>query len=356
MLPISPEWKCWIRVRQIKLVGLGFFSALFFIPTLFPLRIATAQATSQKFPIVYSPHYDISFFGIEKFHPFDSRKYGKIYRHLIKAGWQKEIFYEPPQASKEDLLLVHSAEYLDSLKDSKAVARIAELPTLAFLPNFLLQKNLLEPMNYGAGGTILASQLALKNGWSINLSGGYHHAKADSGGGFCFFADVPIAIRKLMKEHPDMTYLIIDLDAHQGNGHESVLKDDPRVSIFDVYNGQIYPGDTEAKQYIDFDFPVRSGIKDVEYLELINKKVPKVIEKVKPGIIFYIAGTDVFEEDPLGMMKVSQAGIIKRDEIVFRAARNRKIPIVMVLGGGYTKKNASNIAESIQNLLANVLR
>src|SRR3989338_4264328 len=173
---------------------------------------------TDKLPIVYSKHYDISLFGLEKFHPFDTQKYGKVYRYLVnKVGINKNRFYTPEIVSEEDLLSVHTPEYLYSLKESKNVARIAELGILAKIPNIILQHKLLKPMRYATGGTILGCDLALEHGWAINLSGGYHHAKADSGGGFCFFADVPIAVYKLLKNNPNLSIMIIDLDAHQGN-------------------------------------------------------------------------------------------------------------------------------------------
>ena len=113
---------------------------------------------------------------------------------------------------------------------SANIALIAEVMMAALLPNGILQKHLLEPIRYATGGTILGCGLAIERGWAINLSGGYHHAKADSGGGFCFFADVPIAVRKMWDDHPDRKVLIVDLDAHQGNGNASIFRDEPRVT------------------------------------------------------------------------------------------------------------------------------
>ena len=118
-----------------------------------------------QIPIVYSPHYNISFFGVEKLHPFDSAKYGKIFQHLIdKAGIQPDSFFVPPRATADELLLVHSVDYLRSLEKSPVVAEIAELEMLSGAPNFLLQRFLLRPMQYGTGGTILGAELALKYG------------------------------------------------------------------------------------------------------------------------------------------------------------------------------------------------
>lgn len=312
--------------------------------------------TISKIPIIYSKHYNITAFGLQKLHPFDTEKYGKIYKYLVKkVGIEKNRFYVPEIASVEDLLIVHSREYLFSLNKNENVVRIAEVGALTLVPNPLLQVCLLKPMRYATGGTILGSELALEYGWAINLSGGYQHAKVDSGGGFCFFADIPIAVHKLFKKNPDLSVLIIDLDAHQGNGCESIFKDDPRVYILDVYNGQIYPGDFEAKKYIEFDYSVKSYIKDEEYLSLVKKGIIKAVVDSKPDFIVYNAGTDIFGKDPLGCMSISEDGIIKRDEIVFRYALTKKIPILMVLSGGYSKESAAIIGKSIENILKNVI-
>ncbi len=310
-----------------------------------------------KLPIVFSPHYDITLGGVEKLHPFDTGKYGKVYEYLVKkTGIAKDRFYVPDMASQEDLLSVHSKEYLDSLKESLVIAAIAEVSLLRYLPNSVLQNRLLKPMKYATGGTILGCELALKYGWAINLSGGYHHAKRDSGGGFCFYADIPIAIYKLFTKKSDLSVMIVDLDAHQGNGCESIFADDCRVYIFDVYNKDIYPWDDEARRYIDFNYPVESYIGDKEYLSLIEAKLTDAILASKPDIIVYNAGTDIFREDPLGCMNISHDGIIKRDEIVFKTAIKNDIPILMVLSGGYSKRSAAIIGESIENILKNIIR
>ena len=149
--------------------------------------------------------------------------------------------------------------------------------------------------------------------------------------------------------------LIVDLDAHQGNGHESIHAKDKRVKIFDVYSGNNYPGDEAAKEAIDFNYPVKHGIRDAEYLSLLHVELPKAINQVNPDLIVYNAGTDIFEGDPLGRMSISEGGIMKRDEFVFRLAQEKKIPILMVLSGGYSSDSARIIGKSLENVLKNVL-
>jgi histone deacetylase 11 len=316
----------------------------------------TCPCAAGRLPLVYSGQYDITFYGLEKLHPFDTSKYSKVYKYLVeKAGIDKNSFFEPPIVTDEQLKDVHTQAYLDSLKKSSTLAKIAEFTTLSFIPNTILQRRMLDPMRYATGGTILGAKLALQYGWAINLSGGYHHAKAGSGGGFCVYADIPIAVHELWKKDSSLRVLVVDLDAHQGNGNEMIFKDDKRVSVLDFYNRDIYPNDTEAKLYIRFDYPLRTNIEDDEYISMLKTALPAAIRTAAPGLIIYNAGTDLFEGDLLGEMRISEKGIMDRDEIVFRNALNNKIPILMVLSGGYTKKSSIIIGKSIENIIRNVI-
>lgn len=313
------------------------------------------EEIENKLPIIFHPDYDISLLGLEKLHPFDSCKYGKVAEYLAQHGICKTRFYEPKKITDQELTQVHSQAYLDSLKDSSVVARITEIGLLSYVPHFLVKRTLLNAMKLATGGTVLGADLALKEGWAINLSGGYHHAKAQNGEGFCVYADIPLAVKKVLEKHPDFKIMVIDLDAHQGNGHESCLKDEKRVTIFDIYNKDVYPHDIEAQKRIDFNYPVPAGITDEPYLSLVSTYVPQALDQVQPNLIIYNAGTDIFGEDPLGRMRISEQGIIKRDELVFTYAKERNIPILMVLSGGYTQKSASIIGKSIHHVLTNVL-
>ncbi|XP_041835763.1 histone deacetylase 11 [Melanotaenia boesemani] len=143
---------------------------------------------------------------------------------------------------------------------------------------------------------------------------------------------------------------IIDLDAHQGNGHERDFLDDRRVFIMDMYNRYIYPGDAHAKRAIKRKVELDWGTEDSEYLQKVELHSEGALNEVRPDIIVYNAGTDILDGDPLGGLSISPQGIIKRDEIVFKAAKLRGIPILMVTSGGYQKKTARIIADSILNL------
>ncbi|XP_013881770.1 histone deacetylase 11 [Austrofundulus limnaeus] len=303
-------------------------------------------------PIVYHPDYNITFMGLEKLHPFDSGKWGKVIHFLKEEQFIHDgNIVEAREATEEDLLVVHSKRYLNRLKWSVVVASITEIPPLLFLPNPLVQRKVLRPLRTQTGGTIMAGKLAIDRGWAINVGGGFHHCSSDKGGGFCAYADITLAIKFLFERVEGISRAtIIDLDAHQGNGHERDFMDDRRVFIMDMYNHNIYPGDRFAKRAIRRKVELEWGTEDSEYLQKLELHSEGTLNEVRPDILVYNAGTDILDGDPLGGLSISPQGIIKRDEIVFRAARQRGIPILMVTSGGYQKKTAQIIAESILNL------
>eukprot|EP00262_Sarcandra_glabra_P002660 TRINITY_DN13066_c0_g1_i1.p1 TRINITY_DN13066_c0_g1~~TRINITY_DN13066_c0_g1_i1.p1 ORF type:complete len:361 (-),score=66.12 TRINITY_DN13066_c0_g1_i1:93-1175(-) len=304
-----------------------------------------------KVPVIYSASYDISFFGMEKLHPFDSSKWGRICQFLIVDGiLAKNRIVEPVEASKDDLLVVHSESYLSSLKSSLKVSLIIEVPPVALLPNCLVQQRVLYPFRKQVGGSILAAKLAKERGWAINVGGGFHHCSADRGGGFCAYADISLCIHYAFMRLNISRVMIIDLDAHQGNGHEMDFSNDRRVYILDMYNTEIYPQDYGARRYIDQKVELMSGTTTNGYLEQLDKALTVAERMFDPELVVYNAGTDILDGDPLGRLKVSSDGITIRDEKVFRFAKERKIPLVMLTSGGYMKSSARVIADSISNL------
>ncbi|MDA3813776.1 MAG: histone deacetylase [Candidatus Cloacimonetes bacterium] len=306
----------------------------------------------KKIPIIYSKKYNISVLGLEKLHPFDTKKYRTIYKTLKKQlNLSSKQFYSPYRIIDEDLLCVHSKEYLDSLKRSVTIEGIVEIPIVKFIPNFILQKGILDSMRYATGGTIMGLKLVIEYGWAINLSGGYHHANRDHGEGFCVYADIPIALKSIWQMYPQLKALIIDLDAHQGNGCSNILGKDDRVAILDIYNPFIFPKDRCAENLVSHKLLLYNRTEDKIYLEKLNLWLPKAIIKHKPDVIIYNAGTDIFIDDPMGSLNVTEQGILKRDEIVFRTAKNNKIPILMLLSGGYHKKSGDIVGRSILNLV-----
>ncbi|XP_076944737.1 histone deacetylase 2-like isoform X2 [Bidens hawaiensis] len=304
-----------------------------------------------KAPIIYSTAYDISFLGIEKLHPFDSSKWGRICGFLIENGTlEKTRIVEPLEATKDDLLVVHSESYLNSLKSSLNVSVITEVPPVAVFPNCLVQKKVLYPFRKQVGGTILAAKLAKERGCAINVGGGFHHCCADRGGGFCAYADISLCILYAFVRLNISRVMIIDLDAHQGNGHEKDFSNDRRVYILDMYNPNIYPLDYEARRYIDQRVEVPSGTVTEKYLMMLDEALKVAENAFDPELVIYNAGTDILDGDPLGRLKVIPQGVTIRDEKVFKFAHDKNIPLVMLTSGGYMKTSARVIADSIINL------
>src|SRR5262249_909317 len=153
--------------------------------------------------------------GFEKLHPFDINKYAKIYRQLVTDNLLRPAnVYVPEEISRTDILRVHTAGYLENLRNSKKLAKYLEAPLAEWLPAGIADRRLLRAFRYSTGGTLLAARQALHHGMAINLGGGYPHAEPDRGGGFCVYADMPIAIRALQAEKLLRRVLVVDLDVH----------------------------------------------------------------------------------------------------------------------------------------------
>lgn len=304
-----------------------------------------------KVPVVYDDSYNISFYGAENVHPFDTRKYEKVFKYLEQANLiSYESVIRPVFPSMEVLSKVHTSAYLASMKDTVQVSRITEVPLLSVLPSNLVYRNFVVPQLYASAGTMHATKIALDKGWAINIGGGFHHAHKEDASGFCLFSDIALSVLMARETESVNKIMIIDLDAHQGNGHGRDFGADENVYIFDMYNAIIFPNDYEG--YIGLDknvhVKVRSG--DEVYLDKLAKSLKEAFNEFKPDLIIYNAGTDILEGDPLGMLNVSPKGVMARDEMVFTYARKQAIPIVMLLSGGYQENNAKVIAGSIINL------
>lgn len=314
--------------------------------------------------IIYSEDYDISLYGIERLHPFDSHKYSRIWMALKdRFGPDIDNLCLSPGApvSRDDLQRVHCSSYLDQLESkftsSATLARALQLPFLSFLPSRLLSKAILAPMKWATSGTVLASREALMCQMVFNLSGGYHHAEEGKGDGFCVYSDVAVAISVLRFEQQIQSgdqIVIIDLDAHQGNGLERIFMNDPSVHFFDMYNADIYPQDDYAKSRINCNLPIESGTDGSAYLQILKDHLSPFLDRLNPDpkLAFYVAGTDVYDKDPLGEIKVSKDQILCRDMFVVSTLCRRKIPLVMLLGGGYTRESHKIASQSIGEILS----
>ncbi|SHJ43023.1 histone deacetylase 11 [Rubritalea squalenifaciens DSM 18772] len=298
-------------------------------------QVESQQSEVAKVPVVYSPDYKLSLFGLEKLHPFDIGKYDKIYEALENDGMlDAKRIHKPEKLDGAQLGLVHTEAYLDSLRDPRMVARYMEAPAIKMVPRMLLESKVVDPFILCSGGTLLAARLALKEGVAVNLGGGYHHAKPNSGEGFCIIADVPIAIRQLQLEGKIKKALIIDTDIHQGNGTIRCLWQDESTFCFSMHEAGIYP---LPKEKGDLDVELRAGIKDQEYLEILQSHLAKLIQSSKPDIVFHVAGCDALLGDPLANGAMSVKGVRSRDQMIVEACRKHQVPYVMTLSGGYSK-------------------
>lgn len=296
------------------------------------MRIATALI-----PLIYHPGYNITAFGLERLHPFDGRKYGRIHDALIARGLRRPgDFVRPDAISRRDLAGLLTAEYLRSLGRTEELARILEVPIVRRLPGWAVDWRVLRPMRLATGGTLLACRLALEQGVAINLGGGFHHASAAWGGGFCVYADAALAAKILHDEGKVGKVMVVDLDAHQGNGTAAVFEAWPWATIFDLYERDNFPARKEPE---DYPLPVRTGLGGAEYLDIVDRTLPPALETARPELIIYNAGSDPFVDDPLAGFRLTMSELAERDLLVVTLARERGIPVAMLLSGGYSRES-----------------
>lgn len=305
----------------------------------------------------------MGFPGLQFLHPFDSYRARRVRQELSRRlGFKLHhrdqelpgISLRSPAAPVRDhqLEIVHSPEYLQSLKHSWVIAQAIEVPPFALTPRAFLEWSIVNPMRWAVTGTLLGAREALRTGLAFSLTGGFHHAKPDVGEGFCIFSDIGYCIRTLHQEGAIATVAYIDLDAHQGNGVAIIFETDPRVRLFDVYNGDIYPRDPRARQRLDASFPLRSGCQDGVYMALIESELPEFLDKQgQVDLLIYNAGNDVVEGDMLGNLELTPAGVLRRDLFVIDQARQRQIPLLFLPSGGYTRGSYQMISQTILSAL-----
>lgn len=292
-----------------------------------------------NYRLFYSPYY---YADIGEGHVFPIRKF-ELVRDLLLAErtlFREEII-EPEPASIEDLLLVHTEDYIKRLVAGELTAK--EIRRLG-LP---WSKSLVRRSFLATSGTIRAARQALEAGVSSNLAGGTHHAFPDRGEGFCVLNDVAVAVRVLQRERLAERFLIVDLDVHQGNGTAFIFKDEENVFTFSMHGAKNYPLFKEVSN-LDIELADKTG--DREYLEILEEALPRVFLP-RPDMIFYLAGADPFEKDKLGRLGLTMEGLARRDETVLRFAREHHTPIVTVMSGGY----APDIKDTVE-IHANTIR
>ena len=300
-------------------------------------------------PIVYSPRYNITAFGLERLHPFDGRKYGRIHDWLVRQGIRSgNDFIAPSPLSNDYLLQVHTSAYLRSLRSARVLAGILEVPPIRFLPACFTDWQVLRPMRLATGGTVLACRLALTHGLGINLGGGYHHAGKDKGGGFCIYADIPLALAILKRDGQIASALVVDTDAHQGNGTADAIRDWGWAHQLDLYEEDLFPW---PKVEEDMPVAVPMGTAGVTYLDMLSESLTLALDRFRPDLVVYNAGSDVLQTDPLGRLCLTKADMADRDLFVVTEVRKRGVPLAMVLSGGYGPDSWLAHAESIESIL-----
>jgi len=285
--------------------------------------------------VVYSPEYLVDLWGLQRLHSFDVNKYRRIRLRLEQDGLLGETdIHRPAEATRDDLLLVHTPGHLERLKESHNVGQYLEVPLMAALPARVVDARVLKPFRFATGGTILAGRLALRHGLAVNIGGGFHHAKPDLGEGFNVYADISIAVRRLRSERLIGRAAVVDLDVHQGNGTATVFAADPAVFTFSMHEGDIFPI-PKARSSLDVELP--PGADDATCLGLLRRHLPAVLDASRPDIVFFQAGCDTLAGDPLANLAMSREGIVERDATVIDECVRRRIPLAMTLGGGYAR-------------------
>lgn len=270
---------------------------------------------------VYSEKYTVNLGE----HVFPVQKYRMVYQRLASEGLIiPDNLFLPTFPERRDLLLVHTPEYLRDLENLTFSPRtmFSEIP---------LTRKIVEGYKLFAGGTILAGQKALEKGMAVHLGGGFHHAFPSRGEGFCYINDVAVSIRRLKRDKLIEKALIVDCDLHQGNGTAFIFQEDRSVFTFSIHQENLYP--MKEKSDLDIGLPDFTG--DEEYSTKLSSELRQIWQSFKPDVVYYLAGADPYEDDQLGQLKLTKAGLKKRDNWVISKCLEKKVPLVILLAGGY---------------------
>lgn len=279
--------------------------------------------------IVYRSEYFTGIHARNSRQSFDVMRFKKVRDRLIKEHLirRKEVL-TAQRITREDMLLVHTQNYLDSLKNPMKVGKILNLDYVNPWDEYIF-----EYFRYVTGGTLKAAEHALENNLTIfNLGGGFHHAHPDRGEGFCLINDVAITVRKLKLQNRIDKTLIVDLDYHQGNGNLLYFRNDESVFTFSMHADN-WAGEIKKVNNVDIELP--SHIKDPEYLKILDSEIRRIFSIFRPDLVIYLAGSDPYIEDTLGDFDLSEEGMLERDMFVYRQVRQRRIPLVVLGAGGY---------------------
>ncbi len=263
-------------------------------------------------------------------HRFPMRKY-RLTRDLALARVPTLELVRPRPASRDELLLAHTAAYVDAVCDGTLSAR--EQREIGFP----WSEAMVERSRRSVGATLGAARVAVDEGIAVNLAGGTHHAYADRGSGFCVFNDVAVACRSMARAsiadgRVAPSIAVIDLDVHQGNGNASILADDPHVFTLSLHGEKNFPFRKEAGS-LDVGLP--DGCGDDDYLAALDDALDTLVRRFEPDFVFYLAGADPYAGDRLGRLALTIEGLAARDRRVFDFAAARRLPVAMAMAGGY---------------------
>jgi acetoin utilization deacetylase AcuC-like enzyme len=315
------------------------------------------------FKLVYSDDYYLPIGS----HVFPAEKYQRIHTRLIETGVAEAgDFVSPQPASDHDILLVHTPQYVQKLKTGTLSAREELEMEIPYSPE------LVRAFWLASGGSILAADHALNDRVAFNIGGGFHHAFPDHGEGFCMIHDVAVAIRRMQRDDKIRTAMTVDCDVHQGNGTAAIfagvrVPSAPLPSVARVGGARIrnaHAGDVftislhQENNYpalkppssIDVDLP--DEIEDDAYLGWLDNALSSAFRQFEPELICYVAGADPYKEDQLGGLNLTIEGLKRRDELVFKAAYARDIPIMVTYAGGYAQKVDDTVTIHCNTVLA----
>jgi acetoin utilization deacetylase AcuC-like enzyme len=275
------------------------------------------------FRLVYHPGYDLNLGE----HVFPAQKYHWLHDRLLQTRFaREEDFVTPVPASDEDVLLVHDPGWVAKLRDG----------TLTYQDILRLEipysRQTVDAFWLAAGGTILAARLALEMGFAFHVGGGFHHAFAAHGEGFCAINDVAIAVRRLQKDGLIRRAMTVDCDVHHGNGTAALFAGDSSVFTLSIHQFNNYPSE---KPLSSLDIHLADNTGDEEYLKRLENGVKAALLMFRPDLVIYLAGADPYCEDQLGGLSLTFQGLMDRDRFVIGTAVAEKIPVATVLAGGY---------------------
>ncbi|NDV92779.1 histone deacetylase [Alteromonas sp. 345S023] len=288
-------------------------------------------------PLVFHPIY--SQLPLPARHRFPIEKYQGIRDALAAHGVEDRYFHQPEPLAKHLLFDHYERDYVEALLkgslDAKAMRRIG----FGWSPQ-LIQRTLT-----AVAGTCLTAKLAIESGKALNLTGGYHHAFADFGSGFCLFNDLYLAAKTMQSYRHIDTVMIIDLDVHQGDGTAKLAENDASVFTLSLHGEKNFP---HRKQVSDLDFGLPKGARDDEYLTTLEQALTLAFRQFQPDAIIYDGGVDIHENDDLGLLDVTTEGVFTRDKMVFATADKYGVPIASVIGGGYQRDIAALVNVHLQ--------